>query len=102
MEGTLLTRIPEPDRLERPSTMSPHHALLGLTLSLPLGLGALSFGALGGAPQDASQEDDKPLAVGQEAPAFVLNDQNGELARVGGESDEWVVLAFYPKALTGG
>ncbi|MEM9379018.1 MAG: hypothetical protein AAGB93_03635 [Planctomycetota bacterium] len=82
--------------------MSPHHALLGLTLSLPLGLGALSFSALGTATQESAPADDEPLAVGEEAPAFVLNDQSGELVRVGGESDEWVVLAFYPKALTGG
>ena len=71
------------------------HALLGL---------ALTFGALGLSAQDTppAPQEDKPLAAGDKAPTFVLNDQAGELVAVGGESDQWTVIAFYPKALTGG
>ncbi len=70
-------------------------ALLGL---------ALSFGALGLATQDTppKPKEDAPLAVGDEAPAFVLNNQEGQLVRVGGKAEQWTVIAFYPKALTGG
>lgn len=75
--------------------MNIPHALLGL---------ALSVGALGLATQDTPPrpKEDKPLAVGDKAPAFVLNDQEGKLVRVGGKSEQWTVIAFYPKALTGG
>lgn len=44
---------------------------------------------------------DRP-AVGEPAPAFRLNDQNGHLVRVGGKSESWTVVAFFPKALTPG
>ena len=40
--------------------------------------------------------------VGQPAPVFRLNDHEGRAATVGGESEMWTVLAFYPKAMTGG
>lgn len=61
----------------------------------------LSLGAIGAAVQETP---DEPLDVGDPAPTFVLNDQDGNLVSIGGESEEeeWVVLAFYPKALTGG
>jgi len=48
------------------------------------------------APEPARPE------LGQAAPAFRLNDQDGAIHAVGGEADQWTVLAFYPKALTGG
>ncbi|MCB9880253.1 MAG: redoxin domain-containing protein [Planctomycetes bacterium] len=58
----------------------------------------------------SSSQDDKPspksnrprIAVGDVAPAFRLNDHEGKLVSVGGKTDKWTVLAFYPKALTGG
>ncbi len=53
------------------------------------------------APGQEDQED-RPLAAGDVAPTFTLNDGEGNLVTVGGESEEWTVLAFYPKALTGG
>jgi hypothetical protein len=41
--------------------------------------------------------------VGKAAPAFRLNDHEGRVVAIGpGASKTWVVLAFYPKALTGG
>jgi len=55
---------------------------------------------LGGA---AMAEEKKGVAVGAEVPDFRLNDHEGKavrLAELGGKG--WVVLAFYPKALTGG
>ena len=36
------------------------------------------------------------------APTFRLNDHEGRAVAVGGESEEWTVLAFYPKAMTPG
>ena len=66
------------------------HPLLGL---------ALAIGGLGISLQETPPE---PLASGDEAPALTLNDQEGNLVSIGGKSDDWVVLAFYPKALTGG
>lgn len=51
-------------------------------------------------PKDQPAE---PAArVGAAAPSFRLNDHDGELQEVGGEHAQWTVLAFYPKALTGG
>ena len=42
------------------------------------------------------------IAVGQPAPTFRLNDDAGAATRLGGTSKTWTVLAFYPKASTGG
>ena len=54
----------------------------------------------------ATQEQDKrvpaKVEVGQAAPVFRLNDHLGEAVQVGGETDLWTVLAFYPKAATPG
>ena len=44
----------------------------------------------------------KPPEVGQPAPSFRLNDHTGALQEVGGVSNEWTVVAFYPKAMTPG
>lgn len=40
--------------------------------------------------------------VGQPAPTGRLNDHEGHAVTVGGKSDKWTVLAFYPKAATPG
>ena len=41
--------------------------------------------------------------VGAAAPAFSLNDNTGKAVQVGGAATtSWTVLAFYPKAMTGG
>lgn len=54
----------------------------------------------------ATQDQDKRVAgkvqVGQTAPVFRLNDHLGKVVQVGGETDVWTVLAFYPKAATPG
>ena len=54
----------------------------------------------------SSQEQDKrapeKAQEGQAAPVFRLNDHLGKAVQVGGESDLWTVLAFYPKAATPG
>lgn len=45
----------------------------------------------------------KPVEVGAEAPDFRLNDHQGNGVRLSSfRGKSWVVLAFYPKALTGG
>lgn len=65
---------------------------------------ALSVGALGVANQEPtpSPETEETARVGDPAPAFSLNDQTGSIVTMGGEREGWTVLAFYPKALTGG
>lgn len=40
--------------------------------------------------------------VGKPAPVFTAMDQDGNEIQVGGASKTWTVLAFYPKAMTGG
>lgn len=52
-------------------------------------------------------QEDKPApapapVVGEPAPALRLNDHTGHARRIGGESDGWTVLAFFPKAATPG
>jgi len=55
-----------------------------------------------------AQEKEKPMtaaliAVGTEAPDFRLNDHNGNGVRLSSfRGKKWVVLAFYPKAMTPG
>ena len=60
-------------------------------------------------PEPAARtQDPKPAAekgelkLGEAAPVFRLNDQDGHAVAVGGKSDHWTVLAFYPKAATPG
>ena len=48
--------------------------------------------------------DQAPLAVGAAAPATALVDQNGQPVRLADllKQHDWVVVAFYVKAFTGG
>jgi len=47
--------------------------------------------------------DESPVAqVGEALPAFRLNDQDGKAVAIGGESELWTVVAFFPKAMTPG
>ena len=52
----------------------------------------------------AGAADDKPLAVGAEAPDTTLSDQRGQPLRLAEllKQRDFVVLAFYVKAFTGG
>ena len=61
---------------------------------------ALVVGAL--VAQDATQEESKIPEVGDTAPTFRLNDQQGKVVEVGGKKEHWTVLAFFPKAMTPG
>jgi len=54
------------------------------------------------APRQDPAQPPPPPHAGDAAPAFRLNDHRGEVRSVGGESEGWTVLAFYPKALTPG
>ncbi|MEZ5966195.1 MAG: hypothetical protein R3F56_20325 [Planctomycetota bacterium] len=57
-----------------------------------------------GLPQDPPTPAPVPVlaTVGKPAPVFSLNDHTGHAVRVGGASDTWTALAFYPKAMTPG
>lgn len=48
-----------------------------------------------------SQGDPFPH-IGKPAPVFTVKDHDGAEVTIGGKSETWTVLAFYPKALTGG
>ncbi len=64
--------------------------------------GALAALALGGAAMAQSKEKES-IEVGAGMPDFRLNDQDGKAVRLSEfEGKSWVVLAFFPKALTGG
>jgi peroxiredoxin Q/BCP len=56
------------------------------------------------APWLVIQADPAPTGpeVGAPAPSFRLNDQDGNARAVGGAGKLWTVVAFYPKAMTGG
>lgn len=49
----------------------------------------------------SAQGDPLPV-VGKPAPVVTVKDQAGAEVTIGGKSKTWTVLAFYPKALTGG
>ena len=66
---------------------------------LPFASVALAL-ALAGSPQD--EEKSPAPVIGKAAPAIRLNDQNGKAVSVGGETDHWTILAFFPKAATPG
>jgi peroxiredoxin Q/BCP len=68
------------------------HSLLALALAA---LGSLFL-------QDSGGEPGGPPKVGDPAPSFRLNDQDGHATRIGGPRERWTILAFYPKALTPG
>ena len=54
-------------------------------------------------PQDEPQEKGPVLpSEGEVAPAFRLNDHTGKAVEVGGKSERWTVVAFFPRAATPG
>ena len=66
--------------------------------------GLLALAALLAFAAGAAAADDKPLAVGSAAPDTALSDQHGQPVRLTdllGQRD-FVVVAFYVKAFTGG
>jgi peroxiredoxin len=52
--------------------------------------------------QDSGGDRVVVAEVGKPAPVFRLNDHEGRVVTIGGESDLWTAIAFYPKAMTGG
>ncbi len=69
-------------------------ALASLSV-LPL----LPFGPGG---QDEDAEKQLGPVVGKPTPTIRLNDHNGRAVTIGGKSENWTVLAFFPKAATPG
>lgn len=57
-------------------------------------------------PQPVPAPDAAPKAataeIGKPAPSFRVNDETGAMTNIGGAAKNWTVLAFYPKASTGG
>lgn len=54
------------------------------------------------AQQGAPAPAQKLPEVGKAAPALRLNDHAGQIRTLGGTTQNWSVLAFYPKAMTSG
>ncbi len=52
--------------------------------------------------QEPKPVEKAPLKVDSSAPVFRLNDNTGQIVTIGGEQENWTVLAFYPKAMTPG
>ena len=52
--------------------------------------------------QDVDEEHPKGPQIGEQAPAFRLNDHEGRAVAIGGASKTWTVVAFFPKAMTPG
>ncbi len=50
----------------------------------------------------AGEAAEKPLAVGDDAPHFTLNDHKGQLATQNGDTEGWTLIAFDPQAMPGG
>ncbi len=67
---------------------------LTLTLTLTLALTVLVFGTTGAEAQD--------LQVGDDAPVFDLPGSDGNTHSLGQYAGRTVVLAWFPKAFTGG
>lgn len=54
-------------------------------------------------PLRAEESKMKDVQVGDTPGAFALNDHEGKAVRLGdGKGHGWFVLAFFPKAMTGG
>jgi hypothetical protein len=52
--------------------------------------------------ESANRPEPEGPRVGKPAPRLRLNDETGKAVSVGGESAQWTVLAFFPKAATPG
>ena len=73
-------------------------ALLAVALVL---VAAGAFSTLG--PVRAEEKAVKDVEAGDTPVAFALNDHEGKAVRLGdGKGHGWFVLAFFPKAMTGG
>jgi cytochrome oxidase Cu insertion factor (SCO1/SenC/PrrC family) len=66
--------------------------------------GVLALAALLAVAAGTAAADDKPLAVGTAAPDTTLADQHGQPVRLSDllKQRDFVVVAFYVKAFTGG
>ena len=67
-----------------------------LALTLGLATAALAFPVRQDPPKETGP------VVGKPAPTIRLNDHTGSAVSLGGESETWTVMAFYPKAATPG
>jgi hypothetical protein len=79
------------------------HRLLPSLLVTSVLVGALSLARLGAEEVPVSERPTSEIQVGDVPGGFALNDHEGRAVRLGhGKDHGWFVLAFYPKASTGG
>jgi hypothetical protein len=71
---------------------------------IAVGFAVTAAVALLGLPWARAEEPKmSEIKVGDTAGAFALNDHEGKAVRLGdGKGHGWFVLAFFPKAMTGG
>ena len=78
-------------------------SLLPYVIAAIVAGGAWSLHGLGTRSLEAKEDPMREIQVGDTPGGFALNDQEGKAVRLGhGKDHGWFVLAFYPKASTGG
>ena len=70
--------------------------------ALACGLAAAASGMQGGPPAQPPPPMEPTLKVGQIAPDFALQGSDGKVHRLSDYKGRTVVLAWFPKAFTGG
>ncbi len=77
--------------------------LLPYVIAVIVAGGAWTLQGFGARRLDAKEGPVTEIQVGDTPGGFALNDQEGKAVRLGhGKDHGWFVLAFYPKASTGG
>ncbi len=78
-------------------------ALLGVLLT-PVSYNQCAEQGLTKASEEQKMKDayEQKLKVGDNAPSFSLPDQDGKMRKLSEFKGKWVVLYFFPKALTPG
>jgi hypothetical protein len=77
--------------------------LLPYVIAVIVAGGAWTLHGIGAKRLDAKEGPVSEIKVGDTPGGFALNDQEGKAVRLGhGKDHGWFVLAFYPKASTGG
>ena len=71
-------------------------------MSACVGVVAMAAAAPGSAQTPAAPQNPVELKVGDSAPAFELQGSDGKIHRLSDYKGKYVVLAWFPKAFTGG
>ncbi len=97
-------RTPLGRALVLPSGVCFHEVLMLKLMSICAGLGVAAMAAALSARGQPGQPPQNPneLKVGDVAPAFALQGSDGKIHKLSDYKGKTVVLAWFPKAFTGG